>query len=296
MVSDMSHPLIFDHIRIEQFRKRAFKKAKEGYDFLLSYVAEDLYKRLKTVERQFTLALDLHSHTGLAVQALKKSGKISSIERVETDILYQSHDQKFHLRDREFLDFPPHYCDLIVSLLSLQLTNDTPGILKQIKDILKPDGLFLAVMTGAGTLRELRESLLQAELEIYGGVSPRIYPFADIRDVGAILQRVGFAMPVVDVENITIRYNTMFDLMHDLKAMGMQNALINRSQRPVSKRFFLRAAEIYAQQFSDPDGRIRAHFSFIWLSGWAPDQNQQKPLRPGSAQISLVDVLEKQSK
>ncbi|EJF88185.1 methyltransferase domain-containing protein [Bartonella melophagi] len=292
----MSHPLIFDHIRIEQFRKRAFKKAKEGYDFLLSYVAEDLYKRLRTVERQFTLALDLHSHTGFAVQALKKSGKISSIERVETDILYQSHDQKFHLRHREFLDFPPHYCDLIVSLLSLQLTNDTPGVLKQIKDILKPDGLFLAVMAGAGTLRELRESLLQAELEIYGGVSPRIYPFADIRDVGAILQRVGFAIPVVDVENITIRYNTMFDLMHDLKAMGMQNALINRSQRPVSKRFFLRAAEIYAQQFSDPDGRIRAHFSFIWLSGWAPDQNQQKPLRPGSAQISLVDVLEKQSK
>lgn len=120
----MSHPLIFDHIRIEQFRKRAFKKAKEGYDFLLSYVAEDLYKRLRTVERQFTLALDLHSHTGFAVQALKKSGKISSIERVETDILYQSHDQKFHLRHREFLDFPPHYCDLIVSLLSLQLTNE----------------------------------------------------------------------------------------------------------------------------------------------------------------------------
>ncbi|OPB29170.1 methyltransferase domain-containing protein [Bartonella sp. WD12.1] len=292
----MSHPFIFDHIRIEQFRKRAFKKAKEGYDFLLSYVAEDLYKRLSTVDRQFTLALDLHSHTDIAVQALKKSGKISSIERVETDMLYQSHDQKFHLRHREFLDFPPHYCDLIVSLLSLQLTNDTPGVLKQIKDILKPDGLFLAVMAGAGTLKELRESLLQAELEIYGGVSPRIYPFADIRDVGAVLQRVGFAIPVVDVENITIRYNTMFDLMHDLKAMGMQNALINRSQRPVSKRFFLRAAEIYAQQFSDPDGRIRAHFSFIWLSGWAPDQNQQKPLRPGSAQISLVDVLEKQSK
>ncbi|ENN93315.1 methyltransferase domain-containing protein [Bartonella bovis] len=289
----MSHPFIFDYIRIEQFRKRAFKKAKEECDFLLSYVAEDLYKRLRTVDRQFILALELHSHTGLAVQALKKTGKISSIERVETDTLYQSHGQKFHLRHREFLDFPPHYCDLIVSLLSLQLTNDTPGVLKQIKNILKPDGLFLAVMAGAGTLKELRESLLQAEFEIYGGASPRIYPFTDIRDAGAILQRVGFAIPVVDIENITIRYNTMFDLMHDLKAMGMQNALINRSQRPVSKRFFLRAAEIYAQQFSDPDGRIRAHFSFIWLSGWAPDKNQQKPLHPGSAQISLVDVLEK---
>lgn len=296
MLNNMSYPLIFDHMCIEQFRKRAFKKAQKGSDFLLSYVVEDLYKRLSTVDRQFTLALDLHSHTGLAVEALNKSNKIHSIERVETDILYQSHSKKFHLRQREFLNFPKHYCDLIISLLSLQLTNDTPGVLNQIKNILKPDGLFLAVMAGAGTLEELRKSLFQTEMEMYGGVSPRIYPFADIRDVGAILQRAGFAMPVVDVEDITVRYNTMFDLMHDLKAMGMQNALINRSRRPVSKRFFLHAAEIYAQQFSDPDGRIRAHFSFIWLSGWAPDPNQQKPMRPGSAQISLADVFKKQTK
>ncbi|EJF87500.1 hypothetical protein ME1_01102 [Bartonella vinsonii subsp. arupensis OK-94-513] len=292
----MPHPLIFDHDRIEQFRKRAFKKAKRGCDFLLSYVAEDLCKRLSTVDRFFTLALDLHSHTDLAAKALLQSGKVHSIERVETDILYQSHDKKFHLRPREFLNFPQNYCDLIVSLLSLQLTNDTPGVLRQIKNTLKADGLFLAVMVGAGTLVELRECLLEAEMEIYGGASPRIYPFADIRDVGALLQRVGFALPVADIENITIRYDTMFDLIHDLKAMGMQNALINRSRRPVSKRFFLRAAEIYAQRFSDPDGRIRAHFSFIWLSGWSPHPNQQKPLQPGSAQISLADALVKQPK
>ncbi|MBX4336172.1 methyltransferase domain-containing protein [Bartonella raoultii] len=292
----MSYPFIFDHERIEQFRKRAFQKAKEGCDFLLSLMAEDLYKRLTTVDRLFTLALDLHSHTDLAAQALMKSGKVHSVERVETDMLYQSHDKKFHLRRRELLNFPQHYCDLIVSLLSLQLTNDTPGVLSQIKNILKPDGLFLAVMAGVGTLAELQECLLQAESEIYGGASPRIYPFADIRDVGALLQRAGFALPVVDVEEITIRYNTMFDLLHDLKAMGMQNALINRSRRPVSKRFFLRAAEIYAQRFSDPDGRIRAHFSFIWLSGWAPHPNQQKPIRPGSAQISLADILSSPSK
>ncbi|WP_208435105.1 methyltransferase domain-containing protein [Bartonella phoceensis] len=292
----MAHPLIFDHDRIEQFRKRAFQKAKEGYDFLLFHMAEDLYKRLCTVDRFFALALDLHSHTDLAAQALLRSGKVHSIERVETDMLYQSHDKKFHLRYREFLDFPQNYCDLVVSLLSLQLTNDTPGVLSQIKNILKPDGLFLAVMAGAGTLRELRECLLQAEIEIYDGVSPRIYPFADIREVGALLQRVGFSLPVVDIEDVTIRYNTMFDLINDLKAMGMQNALIKRSRRPVSKRFFLRAAEIYAQRFSDPDGRIRAHFSFIWLSGWAPHPNQQKPIPPGSAQISLADVLAKQQK
>ncbi|WP_273756502.1 methyltransferase domain-containing protein [Bartonella sp. MM73XJBT] len=292
----MSHPFIFDHDRIEQFRKRAFQKAKEGHDFLLSHMAEDLFRRLSTVDRLFTLALDLHSHTDLAAQALLRTGKVHCIERIETDMLYQSHDKKFHLRSREFLDFPPNYCDLIVSLLSLQLTNDTPGVLSQIKNILKPDGLFLAVMAGAGTLRELRECLLQAEMEIYDGASPRIYPFADIREVGALLQRVGFALPVADIEDVTIRYNTMFDLINDLKAMGMQNALINRSRRPVSKRFFLRAAEIYAQQFSDPDGRIRAHFSFIWLSGWAPHPNQQKPIKPGSAQISLTNVFVKHPK
>ncbi|WP_019223413.1 methyltransferase domain-containing protein [Bartonella rattaustraliani] len=292
----MSHPLIFDHDRIEQFRKRAFQKAKEGYDFLLSHMAEDLYKRLSTVDRTFPLALDLHSHTDLAAQALLNSGKVHCVERVETDTIYQSYDKKFHLRDREILDFPQNYCDLIVSLLSLQSTNDTPGVLKQIKQILKPDGLFLAVMAGADTLVELHESLLHAEMEIYGGVSPRIHPFADIREVGALLQRAGFALPVADIENVTIRYNTMFDLMHDLKAMGMQNALINRSRSPVSKRFFSRAAEIYAQRFSDPDGRIRANFSFIWLSGWAPHPNQQKPMQPGSAQKSLADVFVKQQK
>ncbi|UNE54682.1 methyltransferase domain-containing protein [Bartonella machadoae] len=292
----MSHPLIFDHDRIEQFRKRAFKKAKEGCDFLLSYMTEDLCKRLSTIDRFFPLALDLHSHTDLVAQTLLHSKKVHSVERVETDILYQSRDKNFHLRPREFLNFPQNYCDLIVSILSLQLTNDTPGVLSQIKNILKPDGLFLAVMAGAGTLVELRECLLQAEIEIYGGASPRIYPFADIREVGALLQRVGFALPVADIENLTIRYNTMFDLMHDLKAMGMQNALIKRSRRPVSKRFFLRAAEIYAQRFSDPDGRIRAQFSFIWLSGWTPHPNQQKPIPPGSAQISLADVLGQKSK
>lgn len=293
---DMSHSLIFDHASLEQFRKRAFKKAQKGCDFLLSYAVEDLCQRLSTVDRQFTLALDLHGHTGLAAQALVKSGKVSSVERVETDTLYKSHGEKFHLRQREILNFPPHYCDLIVSLLSLQLTNDIPGVLSQIKNILRPDGLFLAVMTGMGTLRELQHSLLKAEIEIYGGASPRIYPFIDLHDAGAALQRIGFFMPVVDIENITIRYNTMFDLMHDLKVMGMQNALINRSRRPVSKRFFLRASEIYAQQFSDPDGRIRAHFSFIWLSGWSPHKNQQKPMKPGSAQISLAEALKKQPK
>lgn len=225
-------------------------------------MAEDLYKRLNTVDRLFTLALDLHSHTDLAAQTLMKSGKVHSIERVETDMLYQNHDKKFHLRSREFLDFPQNYCDLIVSLLSLQLTNDTPGVLSQIKNILKPDGLFLAVMAGVGTLSELRECLLQAEIEIYGGASPRIYPFADIRAVGALLQRVGFALPVADIEDVTIRYDTMFDLINDLRAMGMQNALINRSRRPVSKRFF----SVQLKSMQNDLAILMAVFARIFLS------------------------------
>jgi hypothetical protein len=146
-------------------------------------------------------------------------------------------------------------------------------------------------MAGAGTLAELRESLLAAEAELLGGASPRVLPFADVREVGALLQRAGFALPVTDVEQVTVRYATMFDLMADLRAMGAASPLSGRSRRPATRQFFARAAQIYAERFSDPDGRIRATFSFIWMSGWAPDASQQKPLKPGSGKVSLATVL-----
>ena len=181
--------------------------------------------------------------------------------------------------------------DLAVSLLSLHEANDIPGALIQIRRALRPDGLFLGAMAGGGTLAELRESLIAAETELYGGASPRVAPFTDVRDAGALLQRAGFALPVADVETLTVRYDSMFGLMQDLRAMGATNALVDRSRRPGSRRLFTRAAEIYAERFADPDGRIRATFAFIWMSGWAPHASQQKPLKPGSATVSLTEIL-----
>lgn len=287
----MKNPLIFDHNRIEQFRSRAFNRYGSSGDFLLVRMAEELGQRLQTIDRKFARAADLFGHTGAGAEVLLKSGKVVSVDVVESDKRYMSGRHDFYERGREFLNLPGQQYDLIISLLSLSITNDVPGVLAQIRKTLKPDGLFLGVMSGTGTLGELRESMLEAETELYGGASPRIYPFTDVRDAGALLQRAGFAMPVSDVENLTVRYDTAFNLMQDLRAMGMQNALISRSRRPVTKRFFQRVAEIYAERFSDCDGRIRASFSFIWLSGWAPDKNQQKPLKPGTAKVSLIDVL-----
>jgi len=282
---------IIDSALVERFRLRAALNHKAGADFLLARMADDLEERLAAVDRRFEHAIDLHGHTGLATAAMQRTGKVAAIQRVETQPVFLSGYVPSHTSPREQLDLQPQQADLIVSLLSLHMTNDTPGTLIQIKNALKPDGLFLAVMGGHGTLGELRESLLQAECEIYGGVNPRVLPFADVRDAGALLQRAGFAMPVTDIENVVVRYDTVFALMADLRAMGMQNALVNRSRKPVSRRFFMRVAEIYGQRFSDPDGRIRATFSFIWLSGWAPHKDQQQPLKPGTAKISLARAL-----
>jgi len=282
---------IFDSSLIEQFRIRAFLKRRGGEDFLLAALAADLSERLAGVDRHFAKALDLHSHNSLAADSLAASGKVDKIERVESNQLFLDDSYPSHIRSREYLALPPHSADLVTSLASLHLTNDTPGILAQICRILRPDGLFLAALAGSGTLNELRHSLIAAESEIDSGISPRVAPFIDVRDGGALLQRAGFALPVSDGESLTVRYDTVFDLMRDLRAMGMQNALIARSRRPVSRRFFSTVAQIYHERFSDEDGRIRATFNFVWLSGWAPHPDQQKPAQRGSATASLKQFL-----
>ncbi|RCL02611.1 MAG: Methyltransferase [Candidatus Tokpelaia sp. JSC188] len=282
---------IFDSRLIEHFRLRAFRKATAGIDFLAALMAKDLEVRLATIDRYFTCAIDLHGHTGLAANAMAHSGKVAKIKRIETSAEFLTQHYPSVICPREKLSLNPQQADLIVSLLSLHMTNDILSVLVQIKNGLKPDGLFLSVMCGNGTLGELRECLLQAENELYGGVHPRVFPFADIRDAGTLLQQAGFAIPVTDIENIIVRYNTAFDLIADLRAMGIQNTLLARSRQPVSRRFFIRVAEIYAQHFSDPDGRIRATFSFIWMSGWTPHINQQKPMKPGTAQMSFAKIL-----
>jgi len=295
----MTIPQIFDSALERQFRRRAFARAAAAAqagapaaDFLLARAAEDLSARLAVINRQFSHAVDIFSHTDLAAAALRRSGKVSAIERVESlpEAVAASRFPA-RLATAEDLALPPQGADLITSLLSLHSVNDLPGWLIRLRRTLKPDGLLLAALCGAGTLGELRQSLAQAESELYGGISPHIAPFPDMRDCGALLQRAGFALPVTDTENITVRYESMFGLLDDLRSFGAQNALLARRRRPYGRRFFRRAAEIYAEKFSDADGRIRASFAIIWLSGWAPDAGQQQPMRPGSAKNSLAAAL-----
>jgi len=273
-------------------KRRALARPVPGADFLMRRAAEDLELRLSTVGKRFSRAATLFCQTGAAAEALAASGKVDGIERVEADSIFLS-DGSGRIAPFETLPFEPESLDLAVSLLSMQAMNDIPGFLAQVRRALKPDGLFLAALAGSGTLAELRESLLAAETELAGGVSPRVLPFADVRDAGALLQRAGLALPVADVEDTTVRYDTLFDLAADLRAMGETSALADRSRRPAGQRLFARAAEIYAERFADPDGRVRATFSLVWMSGWAPHASQQQPLKPGSAKASLAAVLDK---
>ena len=282
---------IFDSELLVRRKRRALADAVPGASFLLDRAAEDLGERLATVERHFAEAAALFSMTRAACDAVLASGKAGSILRVEADGALLG-DDAGRVGSLDRIPLEPESVDLAVSLLSLHEANDIPGALIQIRRALRPDGLFLGAIAGGGTLAELRESLLAAETELYGGASPRVAPFTDVRDAGALLQRAGFALPAADVEALTVRYATMFGLMHDLRAMGATNALVDRSRRPGSRRLFMRAAEIYAERFADPDGRIRATFAFIWMSGWAPHASQQKPLKPGSATVSLTEILE----
>ena len=283
---------LFDEALIARNRARALASNAAGSDFLLELAARELADRLSLVERRFDEAVELFGGTGLTARAALATGKIGALRRIETDASFGEAENPVTVSSYESVPLEPQSVNLILSPLSLHLTNDTPGMLIQMRRALKPDGLLLAAIPGSGTLAELREVLLAAETEIYGGASPRVIPFADIRDIGSLLQRAGFALPVIDEESFTVRYDHIFALMRDLKAMGMANPLLGRSRRPVSRKFFLRAAELYAERFADPDGRIRATFSIVFLSGWAPHESQQKPLKPGSAKMRLADALD----
>lgn len=280
---------IFDSDLLTERKKRALARPDPDARFLMRHAAEDLAERLATLERRFDKGAALFCLTGDAAAVMRDSGKVADVVRVETDTALLAGDGL--VAEPETVPLQAESADLVVSLLTLHETNDTPGVLAQIRRVLRPDGLFLAAMAGAGTLTELRQALLQAETELSEGAAPRISPFADVRDVGGLLQRAGFALPVADLEPVTVRYATMFDLMRDLRAMGAGNALVARSRKSASRALFLRAAEIYAERFSDPDGRIRATFNLVWMSGWAPHESQQKPARPGSGQVSLNEIL-----
>lgn len=286
--------ILFDEQLVRARRKRAITARDTNAAFLLDIAGRELADRLAVVERRFETAVELHGGTGIAAREALGTGKIGSLSRVETDAAFARAGDAFTAAPLEDVPLEPESANLILSPLSLHLVNDTPGTLIRIRRALKPDGLFLAAIPGSGTLQELRDVLLSAEAELTGGASPRVIPFADVRDVGALLQRAGFSLPVVDAETYTVRYDSLFPLMRDLRAMGMTNPLAGRSRVPVTRRFFVRAAELYAERYSDPDGRIRATFSIIYASGWAPHESQQKPLKPGSARMRLADALRKE--
>ncbi|MCV0424526.1 MAG: methyltransferase domain-containing protein [Roseibium sp.] len=286
-----TQPDLFDRRLFQARRRRALKAARQGADFLLQTVADDLEERLFLVNRTFGTAVDLGGHTGLVSKAVMNSGKADRLIRADLLVPDPSQPLPDIVCDDALLPFKDQSLDLIVSALNLQFVNDLPGSLIQIRRALAPDGLFLATLPGAGTLTELRDSLTRAELEIKGGAAARVLPYADTRDLGSLLQRAGFALPVTDLDTVTVRYDSMFALLADLRAMGATSVLKDRSRTPLSRQVLLRAAEIYAENHSDPDRRIRATFALVTLSGWAPHESQQKPLRPGSAKTRLADAL-----
>ncbi|MDX5594864.1 methyltransferase domain-containing protein [Pseudovibrio sp. SPO723] len=287
----MSHPSLFDRSLIMQRRKKALAKPVAGADFLLKAAAQDLEDRLMMLSRSFETAVDLGGHGNYTTEALRNSGKVQRVIRADLFTPDQNSGTPDLVIDDAVLPFAEQSVDLIVSSLNLQLLDDLPGTLVQIRRALKPDGLFLGLLLGTDSLIELRDSFMRAEMEVTGGVSPRVIPFADTRDLGGLLQRAGFALPVADLDKLTVRYDTLFDLIKDLRAMGATNPLAERSKRFTPRAVFMKAAEHYAQNYRDEDGRIRATFTFASLSGWAPHESQQKPLRPGSAKQSLAAAL-----
>jgi len=269
-------PILFDRPLLRARQHRALRGG--AATFLLDRVAEDAAERLQAVLREFKSAADVGTPGDQLRNAL--AGRFGQLARIDLPDI-----------ESEPLALQPEQLDLAVSALAFQFVNDLPGVLAQIRRALKPDGFLLAAMIGGDTLTELRQSFAAAEAELEGGVSPRVAPFVDLRDVGSLLQRAKFALPVTDVDRIVVRYASAFALMADLRRMGATNVLVERRRTPTRRATLARMAQIYSDRFADTDGRIRATFDVIWLSGWAPHESQQKPLKPGSAKASLADAV-----
>lgn len=272
----VSAPILFDRALLRARQARALKQGAET--FLLDRVADEMDERLQAVLRQFDNAADIATPgIGLRAALAARVGTLTHVDVPDSE--------------SDGLGLAPESLDLVVSALGLHFVNDLPGVMAQIRRALKPDGLLLAAMLGGDTLTELRQSFAAAEAELDGGISPRVAPFADLRDVGALLQRAGFALPVTDVDRVVVRYDSAFALMQDIRRMGATNVLVDRRRSPLRRATLLRMAQIYSERFADADGRIRVTFEIIWLSGWAPHDSQQKPLKPGSAKASLADAV-----
>lgn len=280
-------PVLFDRPLI---RRRRARRARgfAAADVLVRHVAADLSERLAAIARPFPRALDLGTHGGLLAQAIASPGRTVICADSAAAMLPPGGGV---VADEEWLPFADESLDLVVSGLTLHLVNDLPGTLIQINRALRPDGLMIVTLLGGDTLVELRAAMTMAEAEIAGGASPRVAPMLDIRDAGALLQRAGFALPVADSERLTLRYPDPWALMRDLASMAQTNPLAARRRNPATRALLTRAVALYRDRFSDPDGRVRATFELVTLTGWAPHDSQQKPLAPGSARMRLADAL-----
>ena len=287
-------PDIFDRALVKRRLDRAWALAREsdGADFLLARASEELIERLAPVKRRFALAADFGAPGPHAAIRLATSGKVEQVVRLAPTFASLGAGEFLGVvGDLERLPMGEARLDLAVSLYALETINDLPGALIQMRRALKGDGLLVIGMLGGDTLTELRQSLTAAESEILGGASPRVAPFVELRALGGLAQRAGLALPVVDLERVTVRYRDMLALMRDLRAFGAANALSARSRRPLRREVLRRAGALYAERFADPDGRLRATFDTLWLSAWAPHESQPKPLKPGSATARLADAL-----
>ena len=284
---------VFDRRAVRLHRARA-ARAPAAADFLVNESAERLADRLDDVTRHFPLALDLGCRDGALARVLAGRGGIETLVHADSVFAYVQRVPAATPRlvaEAEALPFRRHAFDLVLSNLDLHWTNDLPGALLQLRHMLKPDGLLLAALFGGETLTELSRVLIEAELAEEGGIGPRVSPSADIRDIGMLLQRAGFALPVVDSDTVEVTYADALALMRDLRAMGETNAAVERRRSFTRRATLARAAALYGDRFGRSDGRIPASFEIITLTAWAPHESQPKPLRPGSAKARLADAL-----
>ena len=268
----------------------------DQFDFLKQAVTERIMDRIDTIRWDLPHVLDIGCHNGVLTEALLASPKITSVsamdpspemarltkQRCGVDVVAAPYDA---------IPFEGQQFDGIFSAFALHWANDLPGVLIQLRQRLKPDGVMVVALAGGETLGGLRAAMASAESEVSGGMSPRVLPMGDIRDMGGLISRAGLTMPVADSDTITVTYEHLFRLMADLRAMGESNAMNGRVKRMTGKSLLMRAAEIYQQRFGSDDGRISVDFEIITLTGWAPDASQPQPLKPGSAQQSLASAL-----
>jgi len=265
-------PIIFDNVALSRNRARA-RKMDSRHTFLKAEIADRLFERLQEVNRKFETRADLEGDFARYLPPGEPE-KYTTLGQADSAIKASQSSQ-----------------DLIVANLGMHWVNDLPGLMVQVRGALKPDGLFMASLFGGQTLHELRHSLLTAEAELTGGANARVIPFADVKDLGSLLQRAGFALPVTDVDTLTLTYAHPINLMQELRGMGEANALVSRSRKFLRRSVLMRACEIYSEQFGLADGRIPATFEVMYMTGWHPHDSQQKPLKRGSGEIGLAEAL-----